>query len=116
MQDSVIEKSEDQQLAAAIAASLQEKSTWSQSRDDSSEERDDDDVESLEYSDEESCTVKDKQLRNDDKGFLTSEINQCANRIKENSLDKNNVESIRQKVFEEGDEDESKFTGTFEIS
>ena len=106
-----MEKSEDQQIAAAIAASLQEKSTWSQNRDDSSEEREDDgDIESFEYSDDESCSAKDKSTRNNDKASLTSEINQCANRIKENSLDKNYKDTAKYQVIEEG-EDESKIQG-----
>lgn len=109
-QDSVIEKSEDQQFAAAIAASLKEGSAWSRSRDESSEEKDDD-IESFEYSDDESCTAKVKrESRNEDKTFLTNEINKCAKRIKENSLDKNRVETKSFQVFEEG-EDDSKVTG-----
>ena len=100
----MIEKSEDQQLAAAIAASLEE-DTWSQNRGDSSEDREDDGVvESFDDSDEESCDGKLKHTRNDDKISLTSEINQCANRIKANSLDKNHQEAPRYKVLEEGDE------------
>ena len=84
-----------------------EEDAWSQSRDDSSEEREDDGVvESFDDSDDESCTPKDKRTRNNDRASLTSEINQCANRIKANSLDKNRQQAPRYKVLEEGDDSE----------
>jgi len=104
--DSVIEKSEDQQLAAAIAASLEE-DVWSGNRYDSSEDREDDGVvESFEDSEEESSTATDGHTARDNRVSLTSEINQCANRIKANSLDRNSQKTHEYKVLEEGDETE----------
>ena len=108
-QDPVFEKSEDQQLAAAIAASLQEDSR--SGRSETIEENDIDkneDLESFEYSDDESCSSKLK--RGDDRASINSEINQCANKFKANSLEKGNLESPRCNVVEEG-EDVSKITG-----
>ena len=109
----MIEEPEDKQLAAAIAASLQDENLkdWSESIDDSSEDKEDDDeIESFEYSDDESCTSKDKPARLEDKASINNEINQCTKRFKANSLDKKISSTTTCRVIEEG-EDESKLGG-----
>ena len=111
----MIEKPEDKQLAAAIAASLQDENLkgWSESIDDSSEDKEDEDeIESFEYSDDESCSSKEKPARLEDKASISNEINQCTKRFKANSLDKKMSSTTACRVIEEG-EDESKLEGLY---
>lgn len=112
----MIEEPEDKQLAAAIAASLQDENLkgWSQSIDNSSEEKEDDDeIESFEYSEDESCSAKEKPVRLEDKASINNEINQCTKRFKANSLDKKISSTTACRVIEEG-EDETKLGGAYQ--
>ena len=106
-QDCLIDEPEDTQLAAAIAASLEEDSLEARSQGGGhSDEEPDCDVESFEYSDDEGgCTPKEKSTRINRQASINTAINQCATRFEANSIEKSQTEFAgRCLVIEEGDD------------
>eukprot|EP00794_Sanderia_malayensis_P011200 gene11200-12375_t len=124
--DCVIDETEDQQLAAAIAASLDNENPHVKTHQsvDNEFQCEDDDVESFDYSDDEVTSSNAKSRKTNDRLGINNAINQCASKFEANRLERSppllesqqatssSTSRCAAVVVEEG-EDESKINGPF---